>query len=328
MAGRWARRIVLLVALLAAMGGGAVLIGLRAYDMPGPLAADAQVVVPRGAVATIGNALAEAGVVADPHAFALAASLTSRNGAVRAGEFAFPAQASLRQVLDILRTARPVQRRITIPEGLTAAQIVTLLDRAEGLVGSVEAPTEGTILPETYSFEFGATRASIIERARAAMDKAVAETWAGRAEGLPLATPRELVILASVVERETGKPEERARVAAVFVNRLRRGMPLQSDPTVAYAASEGTGALDRPISRADLDREHPFNTYRNAGLPPGPIASPGLASLRAAANPAQTEELYFVADGTGGHTFSRTLDEHNRAVARWRAIERERRSGG
>lgn len=328
MAGRWARRIVFLAALLVAMGGGAALIGLRAYDLPGPLAADAQVVVPRGAVAAIGTALADAGVVADPHAFALAASLTSRNGPVRAGEFAFPAQASLRQVLDILRTARPVQRRITIPEGLTAAQIVAVLDRTEGLTGSVAAPSEGTILPETYAFEFGATRASILERARAAMDKAVAETWAGRAEGLPLATPRELVILASVVERETGKPEERARVAAVFVNRLRRGMMLQSDPTVAYAASEGTGMLDRPISRADLDREHPFNTYRNTGLPPGPIASPGLASLRAVANPAQTEELYFVADGSGGHTFSRTLDEHNRAVARWRAIERERRSGG
>lgn len=325
---RLVRWLVLLTTLLVAMAGGAAYVAVRAYDQAGPLTEEAQIVVPRGSVAAIGQALAEAGVVADARVFALATSITRDAGPVRAGEFRFPAQASLRQVLSVLRTARPVQRFLTIPEGLTVAQIAPILEAAEGLVGDATLTDEASILPETYAFEFGATRQSIIDRARAAMDRTLQQAWEGRADNLPLSTPREMLILASIVERETAKPEERARVAAVFVNRLRRGMMLQSDPTVVYAASEGRGTLDRPISRADLDRDHPFNTYRNTGLPPGPIAAPGAASLRAVAQPAQTDELYFVADGTGGHIFSRTLQEHNRAVARWRAIERERRNGG
>jgi len=325
---RWLRRLVLFATLAVAAGGGAAFYALRVYDRPGPLAADTDVVVPRGSVSAIGAALTAAGVIGDARAFAVAASVTRDQGAIRAGEFAFPAHASLRQALSVLRTARPVQRRLTIPEGLTIAQIGPILADAPGLTGTFEPPAEGSILPETYAYEFGTTRQSVIDRARAAMDRALAEAWAARADNLPLATPRELLILASIVERETAKPEERARIAAVFINRLRRGMPLQSDPTVVYAASEGRGTLDRPLSRADLDRDHPFNTYRSRGIPPGPIASPGVAALRAVAQPAQTDELYFVADGTGGHVFSRTLDEHNRAVARWRNIERERRSGG
>jgi UPF0755 protein len=182
---------------------------------------------------------------------------------------------------------------------------------------------EGQILPETYAYQWGDSRASVVRRADQALDVALAELWAGRQPNLPLATPRQAVILASIVERETGKPEERARVAGVFLNRLRRGMPLQSDPTAAYAAADG-GVLDRPLTRADLDRDHPFNTYRTRGLPPGPIASPGRDALRAVLQPEATEFLYFVADGTGGHAFARTLDEHNRNVARWREIERQR----
>jgi UPF0755 protein len=316
-------------ALLALVvgAGAAAWFGWRAYTAPGPLAAPAQVVVPRGGTEAVGGALLRNGVVADSLAFAVASLLTRGEGRVRAAEFAFPAGASLRDVLDILRHGRPVQRRLTIPEGLTARQIAALFEGAEGLIGEMPAVSEGALLPDTYVYQYGEARAPIVRRAEAAMQAALEEAWRERAPDTPLSSPREALVLASIVEEETGVAGERARVAAVFVNRLRRGMPLQSDPTVAYAASDGAG-LDRPLTRADLDRDTPFNTYRNRGLPPAPIASPGREALRAATRPARTEDLYFVADGTGGHAFARTLEEHNRNVARWREIERQRAGGG
>jgi UPF0755 protein len=319
---RWLGGLLLVLLLL---GGAAAWYAWHAYTAPGPLAAERAVVVPRGGAEGIAAALSRAGVIDDPRAFALAALATTPQGPLRAGEFAFPAGASLEQVLRVLREARPVQRRLTIPEGLSARQITALVDRTEGLTGEVPPIGEGTVLPETYAFTYGDTRASVVRRAEQAMAQALAEAWAQRAEGLPLASPRAALILASIVERETGQPEERPRVAAVFINRLRRGMPLQSDPTVIYAAAEG-GPFDRPITRADLDRDHPFNTYRIRGLPPAPIASPGKDALRAATRPAQTEDLYFVATGEGGHAFARTLEEHNRNVTRWREVERNRRA--
>jgi UPF0755 protein len=314
----------LLALLLAA--GAAAWFGWRAYIEPGPLEAPAQVVVPRGGTEAVGAALLRHGVIADSRAFAAASLLTRGEGRVRAAEFAFPAGASLRDVLDILRHGRPVQRRLTIPEGLTARQIAALFEQAEGLIGEMPAISEGALLPDTYVYQYGEARAPIVRRAEAAMAAALEEAWRERAPDLPLSSPREALVLASIVEEETGRPEERARVAAVYVNRLRRGMPLQSDPTVAYAASDGAG-LDRPITRADLERDTPFNTYRNRGLPPAPIASPGREALRAATRPERTDELFFVADGTGGHAFARTLEEHNRNVARWREIERQRTGG-
>jgi UPF0755 protein len=320
------RRLVALLILLlviAGIGGGAWWVAHRTWTAPGPLAEPAQIVVPRGGTTVIAESLAERGVIADPRAFMAAVWLTRGDGAVRAAEFAFPAHASLRDVLEILRKARPVQRRLTIPEGLTARQITAILERAEGLIGEMPEIAEGEVLPETYSYQFGDTRAAVIRRAEQAMEQAMAEIWAARQQGLPLATAREALILASIVERETGRGEERARVAGVFINRLRRGMMLQSDPTAAYAAADG-GVLERPLTRADLDRDHPFNTYRIRGLPPGPIASPGRDSLRAVTRPESTDFVYFVADGTGGHAFARTLEEHNRNVARWREIERAR----
>jgi UPF0755 protein len=315
--------LVILVLLLAGLAAGGWWYAQRAYAEPGPLAEPAQMVVPRGGLTAIAATLAERGVIADERAFLLAAWATNGQGPLRAAEFVFPAGASLRQVLDVLRTARPVQRRLTIPEGLVVGQIAAILERAEGLTGDMPRFDEGQILPETYAYQWGDSRASVVRRADQAMDAALAELWAARQPNLPLATPRQAVILASIVERETGKPEERAKVAGVFINRLRRGMSLQSDPTAAYAAADG-GVLDRPLTRADLERDHPFNTYRSRGLPPGPIASPGRDSLRAVLNPEATEFLYFVADGTGGHAFGRTLEEHNRNVARWREIERQR----
>jgi UPF0755 protein len=318
------RRIFLALALAVLLGGGyGASQAWRAYTGLGPLPQPAQVVIPRGGTERIATALAEARVIADPRIFAVAAWLTRDAGPLRAAEFAFPAGVPVREVLRILREERAVQRRLTIPEGLTAHQIRALLERTEGLTGETPPIAEGAVLPETYLFEWGETRAAILRRADAAMDRALAEAWAARAPNLPLASAREALVLASIVERETGKPEERGEVAGVFVNRLRRGMPLQSDPTVAYAATGGA-PMDRPISRADLDRDHPFNTYRIRGLPPGPIASPGRAALVAATRPDATDNLFFVADGTGGHAFSRTLEEHNRAVARWREVERQR----
>lgn len=320
---RMFRRLTVLLVLLGALIGLGLWQAGEVYRAAGPLAAPAQVVVPRGGIEAIATALAKAGVVADGRSFAAAALLTRGQGSLRAAEFTFPAGASIEQVLAVLRTARPVQRRLTIPEGLTSEQIAALLRGTEGMVGEVALPDEGSVLPETYAWQWGDDRAALLRRAKAAMTQALATVWAERAPGLPLASPREALVLASIVERETGQPEERPRVAVVFLNRLKRGMPLQSDPTVAYAAAGGA-VLDRPLTRADLDRDHPFNTYRIRGLPPTPIASPGLAALRAVTRPAAGDELYFVADGSGGHVFARTLEEHNRNVVRWREIERRR----
>lgn len=306
------------LALLLLTGGGLWFISER-IAAPGPLAEPVQLVIPRGGTEKIAATLRAANIIAEPRIFALAAWWTRAQGPLRAAEFAFPARASIREVLGILREGRMVQRRLTIAEGLTARQITALLDRTEGLTGEVPPLAEGAALPETYAFTLGDTRASVVRRAVAAMDAALAEAWAARAPNLPLANPREALILASIIERETGVAAERALVSGVFINRLRRGMLLQSDPTVAYVPGQGL-PLDRPLTRADLEQPHPFNTYRIRGLPPGPIASPGREGLRAATHPAETEFLYFVADGAGGHAFARTLEEHNRNVARWRAL--------
>ena len=321
--GRAIRFLLILVLILGLAGGGAFFYARQVYEQPGPLAAPAQFVVPRGGMEAIGASLVGAGIVTDGRAFLAAAWATRGQGPLRAGEFAFPARASLRDVLGVLRTARPVQRRLTIPEGLLARQITSVIERAEGLVGEIPPIDEGDVLPETYTYQWGDSRAALVRRASAAMDEALREAWAARAPDLPISSAREALVLASIVERETAVAAERPRVASVFINRLRRGMPLQSDPTVAYAAADGA-VLDRALTRADLDREHPFNTYRNRGLTPGPIASPGKESLRAVTRPEATDFLYFVADGSGGHAFARTLEEHNRNVVRWREVERAR----
>ncbi len=315
--------IALLVLILLAGGGGAWWARGQWRD-PGPLAEPRAIVIPRGSSSeAIGAVLAEQGAIRDARVFAAAVWLTRSHGPLRAGEYLFPAAGSLEQVLEVLRTARPVQRRLTIPEGLTARQIRVLIDAAPGMSGQTPDLDEGGVLPETYSYEYGDSRAALVRRATAAMSATLDRLWKERAEGLPLASPREALVLASIVERETGQPAERPHVAGVFINRLKRGMPLQSDPTVAYVAADG-GVLERALTRADLDRDHPFNTYRVRGLPPGPIASPGEESIKAVLRPMETDDLYFVADGTGGHAFARTLDEHNRNVARWRQIERQR----
>ena len=319
----WRRRLAAValggVVLAAAASAIGITLASRHLIAPGPLAVAHAIVVPTGSPAHIAESLHATALIERPLEFRLAAWWTAREGALHAGEFAFPANASLRQVLTILRTGRPVQHRLTVPEGLTAAQIAGLLDRAEALAGETPLPGEGMVLPQTYAFERGTSRAVLLERMTAAMGKTLAETWASRDPALKITTPEQLLTLASLVERETSRPEERPHVAAVYLNRLRTGMKLQADPTVVYAASGGLGVLDHPLTRAELDQPSPYNTYRNTALPPGPIASPGLAALQAAAHPIASEDLYFVADGNGGHNFARTLDEHNKNVAHWRA---------
>lgn len=307
--------------LVVLVGAGAgILYRWAAAELvaPGPLADKRAFVVPTGTPAYLSEVFTSAGLIDRPLAFRAAVWWTAREGSLHAGEFALPAHASLRQLLTILRTAHPIQHRLTIPEGLTAAQIASLLDRADALSGDTTIPPEGAVLPQTYAFERGTPRAALLDRMTASMTKTLAETWAARDPALKLASPEELVTLASLVERETARPEERPHVAAVYLNRLRIGMRLQADPTIVYAASGGLGTLDHPITRVELDRPGPYNTYRNLGLPSGPIASPGLAALVAAAHPMASDDLFFVADGTGGHAFARTLDEHNKNVARWR----------
>jgi UPF0755 protein len=319
----WLRTVCVGALVLAVSGGGAAYAWhwwRGALVRPGPLAEARAIVVPRGGTAQLAEALASDGVVEQPMLFRAAVWLTRGEGTLHAAEFVFPAHASLRQVLALLRSGHPVEHHLTIAEGLTAQQIVGVLSRAEAMTGEVRTLGEGEVLPQTYDYEFGADRSGIVARAKAAMDKDLAAAWADRAPGLPVNSPRDALILASIVERETAKPEERPHVAAVYLNRLRQGMKLQADPTVVYLASNGAGVLDHRLTRAELGRDDPFNTYRSAGLPPAPICSPGLDSVRAVLHPVASDDLFFVADGTGGHVFSRSYEAHDSAVARWRAL--------
>jgi UPF0755 protein len=312
------------VLLLLLAAGGMGWWAWQQVDAPGPLPASTAIVVPRGGLDAVAESLTHQGVIRSPLLFRVAALATRGDGPLHAAELQFPDAASLREVLTVLRTARPVQHHLTIPEGLTVQQIGILIAHADALTGDAAPPAEGTFLPETYSYERGTTREQLVDRGHTAMDRALAHAWAARTPGLPLASPRQALVLASLVERETAKPEERPLVAGVFINRLRLGMKLQSDPTVVYGASNGLGVLDHPLTRAELDRDDAFNTYRIPGLPAAPICNPGVASLRAATQPAETDAMYFVADGTGGHAFSRTQAEHLRHVSVLRDIERGR----
>jgi UPF0755 protein len=278
-------------------------------------------VVPRGGFGDVAAALDAGGVIDRPLLFRAVAASTEWQGPLHAAELRFPAEASLAQVLRILRFGRPVQHRLTIPEGVPSARVAALLAGADGLRGDVEVPAEGSVLPQTYAYEWGMTRASVLARAQVAFRQALAQAWAARAPDVPLQTPQEAVVLASIVERETAVARERPLVARVFYNRLRLGMRLQSDPTVIYGASGGSGILPRGLSRSDMEQGlAPYSTYASAGLPPGPICNPGLSSIEAVLHPAVSAALYFVADGSGGHAFADSLAEHNQNVRRIRGM--------
>lgn len=311
---------LILVAALVAI------LGWTRYTLPGPLNEPRTVVIPRGSgVKEIARQLWGAGVLAEPYSFQFGTRVDETAARLRPGEYAFAPAVSPQEVAATLAAGRTVVRRVTLAEGLTTAQMLAIVTAAEGLEGDLgDAPAEGEMLPETFFYSWGDARRQIVTRSRRAMAELLADAWARRAPDLPLRSPAEAVVLASIVEKETSIAEERARVAAVFINRLRRNMRLQADPTVVYGITSGKGPMDRPLSRADLETPHRWNTYVFEGLPPTPIANPGRASLEATLRPAATDELYFVADGTGRHVFARTLAEHNRNVARLREIERGR----
>ncbi len=285
------------------------------------------VVLRRGAgLSEIASTLDRAGVIRSATLFSTYAQATGAASRLRAGEYAFPAGGSMADVMARLRRGEIVRHFVTVPEGVTSEMAVEILNRSPVLTGVAPVPPEGALLPETYQVSRGDDRAAVLTRMMDARDRTLQRLWANRADDLPYATREQAVILASIVEKETGVASERPRVAAVYVNRLRQGIPLQADPTVVYGVSRGR-PLGRGLRRSELDADTPYNTYRNPGLTPTPIANPGAASLAAVINPPVTDELFFVADGTGGHAFARTLAEHNANVARWRTIEAQRAVG-
>lgn len=327
------RRLLGSLVVLALLAGAGVVFGYWYLDrwLATPSASTAPVIVtlPRGAgVAVIGRRLAEAGVIDEPRLFRLGARLVGKDMSLKAGEYEIAPGVTPRAVIDLLARGEVLLHPVAVPEGRTVREVFALLAASEVLTGDLPPlPAEGALLPETYFVPRGETRASVVERMRAAMTTALDAAWAGRAPELGLGSPVEALVLASVIEKETAKPEEYPLVASVMVNRLRRGMKLQTDPSVIYGLTAGEGALGRALTTADLQQPHPWNTYVIPALPPSPITNPGRAALDAAVRPADTGFLYFVADGTGGHVFATSLAEHNRNVARWRRLRREKAGG-
>ncbi|MEX0627869.1 MAG: endolytic transglycosylase MltG [Cucumibacter sp.] len=318
--------LLMLAVLGIAIGVATVLFAMNRFYAEGPLIAETTFMVERGnGLSEVASRLADAGIIENSWIFRFGGVALKKQSEIKAGEFRIAARSSMAGVLDELTEGHPILHQVTIPEGFTSWQVVERLRAADTLSGEVEAvPAEGTLLPNTYAFQRGDDRLKIIESMAGEMQTALAEIWEGRDPELPIATPQDLVILASIVEKETGIAAERPLVAAVLVNRLNRGMRLQSDPTIIYGITGGKGPLGRGLRRSEIEGETPYNTYFITGLPAGPIANPGIDSLKAAANPAVSDALYFVADGTGGHAFAETYAEHRRNVAAWRAIEADR----
>ena len=317
--------VLLILAGLAAVAAlGAFAYGESLWQREGPLEEPVNVVIARGATQdAAASDLAGAGVIGDVERFRLLSRVFGARLPVRAGEFRFPARVSNAEALDILQTAEPVQRRVTIPEGLPSVLVHERIMAAPFLTGTIDVPEEGSVLPDTYNYERGESRQALLDRMQAAMDETLASLWAERSEDTPVDTPQEAVVLASIVEKETGTADERPMVAGVYRNRLETGMRLQADPTIIYPITKGR-PLGRRIRRSEIDAVNDYNTYSMAGLPKGPIANPGRDALAAVLNPAETDAFYFVADGSGGHAFAETLSEHNRNVREWYALRRER----
>ncbi|MCW8917125.1 MAG: endolytic transglycosylase MltG [Magnetovibrio sp.] len=310
---------------LIAVGGGFYYVKKEALA-PGLNVEPLEIVIDQGlGVSAIANRLKTAGVVKDPLIFRIWARYTEAHTKLRAGEYAVPAKASIIQVLNILKSGKTIVRKLTIAEGLSVTEALMVVQDAKGLSGEItNIPDEGWLLPETYHYSFGDSRNELIDRMANEMGEALSELWAERPKDFVLKDIKSVLVLASIVEKETGVAAERPKIAAVFLNRLKRGMRLQSDPTVVYALTNGGGALGRALTREDWKVDSPYNTYKIKGLPPSPIANPGRAAIEAVIHPAKTDALYFVADGTGGHVFAKSLKQHNRNVRKWRKIKRQR----
>lgn len=300
------------------------------FSKQGPLSETKIVLIERGkGISSIAQKLEDEGVISSSLVFKIRTVLDSDKRPLKAGEYEFTQHISMKDATELLRAGKVYDRKITFPEGVTSYQIVESLKLKTDMTGDiVDIPEDGTLLPETYHYINNDNRATILAAMTAAMDKVVLELWPSRVADLPFTTQKQALTLASIVEKETGVASERARIAGVFINRLKRGIPLQSDPTVIYAMTkgqienEGQGPIGRRLLSKDLSIESPYNTYLNAGLPPTPIANPGRAAIEAVLHPEVHDYIYFVADGTGGHVFARTLAEHNSNVARWRKIRK------
>ncbi|MGB7090774.1 MAG: endolytic transglycosylase MltG [Methylovirgula sp.] len=314
----------LLIVAVAGLFG--VVWGAHRLQEPGPLPADKVLFIAPGTdLPDIIGMLEQEDVIDSPLLFNLTLLIEGNRSRVRAGEYLFRQSASMHDVIDTLVNGKQILHLVTVPEGLTSEQIVNRLRSNDLLMGDIrEIPKEGTLLPETYKIPRGMARADLVRRMQEDQKRLVEQIWARRASNLALHSPYELVILASIVEKETGKADERPHIAAVFLNRLQKRMRLQSDPTIVYGLVGGKGTLGHPIQKSEVEEPSPYNTYLIDGLPPGPITNPGRASLEAVANPSRTQDLYFVADGTGGHVFSETLEQHQRNVARWRQMEKDK----
>ena len=316
--------------LLVAAGvvGAGIAIVSNQSKAPGPLASDRAVIIPKDSGLTeIAELLQREGLIEHPLSFRIAAVIGGDWHKLKAGEYLFKARVSPQEILDVISSGKVVEHSITIPEGLTSEQIVERLRENDLLTGEIaQIPKEGSILPDTYRFPRGFSRKGILDRMARDQNVVLEKIWAKRPADLPIKTPQELVVLASIVEKETGRADERPRVAGVFINRLNQKMKLQSDPTIVYGLVGGKGTLGRPIKRSEIQQPSPYNTYVIDGLPPGPIANPGRASLEATANPARTRDLFFVADGSGGHTFTENYNQHQSAVSKLRALERQQQN--
>ena len=314
-----ALRLMLLIALLAMMGVFAIIVA------PGPSRVDETVLIPHGtATQNIANQLGDAGFIYSPTLFRLAAKVIAYDS-LRAGEYQITPRISIAEAVLMMHKGRSVLHKFTVAEGLTSAEIVGMLRDSPALTGDIaEIPPEGSLLPETYAYTYGDSRADLIARMTKDMKNLRDSLWAARDPSIMLASPDQAMVMASVVEKETGKATERPRIAGVFYNRMRHHMRLQSDPTVIYGITLTHGPMDHALTHDDLAFASPYNTYANDGLPPAPICNPGRAALEAALHPAIHDDLYFVADGTGGHVFARTLAEHNQNVAQWNRLKEQK----
>jgi UPF0755 protein len=320
--------LIVAIALIAAAVAGAAWWENRYFAQNGPSASEEVLIVkPGSGLRAIADALEQAGVVENALLFRLGAMRRGLTAQLKAGEYGFPAHASEATVMDMLVAHKVIEHRITFPEGLTSDAAVGLVNADPVLSGPVPVVPEGSLLPETYLFERGATRAEILARMHKAQTTLLAQLWAKRKEGLPFVTEEDALKLASIVEKETGVPSERPRIAAVFVNRLKIGMKLDSDPTIIYGLTKGA-PLGHPLRQSELEMPNPYSTYQIAGLPPTAICNPGKDAIAAVLNPLDSDELYFVADGSGGHAFAKSIAEHQKNVAQWRKLEKDQSGPG